>query len=62
MDDKKMPIEQEFDHLSYTNSASPTECTGLVTHFSTEEELESYMDIYTYQAIPVKDEKFQKEK
>lgn len=57
MDDKKMPIEQDFDHLSMTNSASPTECTGLVTHFSTEEELESYMDVYTYQAIPVKDEK-----
>lgn len=57
-----MPIEQDFDHLSYTNSAAPTECTGLVTHFSTEEELESYMDVYTYQAIPVKDEKFHKEK
>ena len=57
-----MPIEQDFDHLAYTNSASPTECTGLVTHFSTEEELESYMDVYTYQAIPVKDEKLQKQK
>lgn len=57
MDDKKMPIEQEFDYLAMTNSASPTECTGLVTHFSTEEELENYMDVYTYQAIPVKDEK-----
>ena len=55
MGDKKMPVEQEFDHLAMTNSASATECTGLVTQFSTEEELESYMDVYTYQAIPTKD-------
>lgn len=52
----KRPIKEEFDHFSMCNACSATECTGLVTHFATEDELEAYMDIYSYQAIPAGDE------
>ena len=57
MKDKNIPKKDSFDHLLMTNAASATECTGLITHLPTEDELEAYMDVYTYQAIPVKDEK-----
>lgn len=56
MKNKKRPLKEEFDHLSMCNACSATECTGLVTHFATEDELEAYMDIYSYQATPVKPE------
>jgi len=55
MKEKKRPIIDNYEHFSLWNSASATECTGLVTHFSTEDELENYMQIYNYQAIPTKD-------
>lgn len=42
----------EFDHLDFANASSANDCTGLVTHFATEDELESYMDIYNFQATP----------
>ncbi|MBQ3181453.1 MAG: hypothetical protein IJB50_01655 [Clostridia bacterium] len=59
---KERPLKEEFDHLSMMNTASATECTGLVTHFSTEDELEAYMDVYSYQAIPTKDKNESQEK
>lgn len=43
---------EKYDHLEDTfgNACSPTECTGLITHAPlTEEELESFMDIYDFQ-------------
>lgn len=47
---RKKPTEQ-YDHLddAYGNTCSATECTGLIAHAPlTEEELESYMDIYDF--------------
>lgn len=46
----KRPAEP-YDHLDDTfgNVCSSTECTGLITHAPlTEEELESFMDIYDF--------------
>ena len=51
---KKRPVEEEFDHFSLCNACSSTECTGLVTHFATDEELDAYMDVYSFQATPQK--------
>ncbi len=52
---KKRPIKDDFDHFSMCNACSATECTGLVTHFATEDELEAYMDVYSFQATPCAD-------
>lgn len=46
----KRPVKP-YDHLddAYGNACSQTECTGLISHAPlTEEELESYMDIYDF--------------
>ncbi len=42
---------KEYDHLddAYKSACSQTECTGLIAHAPlTEEEYESYMDIYDF--------------
>ncbi len=42
---------EDYDHLddAYGNASSATECTGLIAHAPlTEEELESFMDIYDF--------------
>lgn len=47
---KKRPTEH-YDHLddAFGNASSATECTGLIAHAPlTEEELESFMDIYDF--------------
>ena len=56
MKDKKRPVKEEFDHFSMCNACSATECTGLITHFATDDELDAYMDVYSFQATPQKDE------
>ncbi len=56
MKKSERPTKDQFEQFDLTNACSATECTGLVTHFATEEELESYMDIYSFQATPVLDE------
>lgn len=53
---KKRPVKDEFDHFSMCNACSANECTGLVTHFATEDELEAYMDVYSFQATPCSDD------
>ncbi len=53
---EKRPTDEQLDKFDLANACSMNECTGLVTHFATEEELESYMDIYSFQATPVLDE------
>lgn len=50
MKNKNKPYES-YDHLdaAYSNASSATECTGLIAHAPlTEDELESYMDIYDF--------------
>lgn len=45
------PYDHDYVHLddAYTNACSQTECTGLIAHAPlTEEEFESYMDIYDF--------------
>lgn len=47
---EKRPVEH-YDHLddAFGNAGSATECTGLIAHAPlTEEELESFMDIYDF--------------
>lgn len=42
---------EKYDHLddAFSNACSQTECTGLITHAPlTEEELESFKDIYDF--------------
>ncbi len=51
MKKKKRPIEkEEFDKFSFGNASSATECTGLITHMPTSEDLDAYMEVYDYQA------------
>ncbi len=48
--DANRPVKP-YDHLedAYGNACSQTECTGLIAHAPlTEEELESFMDIYDF--------------
>lgn len=52
MKEKERPTKEHLEKFDLTNACSGTECTGLVTHFATEDELESYMDIYSFQATP----------
>ena len=56
MKEKIRPTEEHLEKFDLANASSATECTGLVTHFATEEELESYMDVYNFQATPYFDE------
>lgn len=62
MKDKMRPTEEHLEKFDLTNACSATECTGLVTHFATEDELESYMEIYNFQATPYLDEAEETEK
>ncbi len=52
MKKRKRPTKEDFDHFSMCNASSATECTGLVTHFADEDDLEAYMDVYSFQATP----------
>ena len=52
MKNKKRPIIEEFDKFAFGNAASANECTGLITHQATDEELEAYQELYDYQASP----------
>lgn len=49
----KRPVPSDtYDHLddAFTNVSSSTDCTGLIAHAPlTEEEFESFMDIYDFQ-------------
>ena len=48
--EREKPFEN-YDHLdaAYANACSQTECTGLISHAPlTEEEYESYMDIFDF--------------
>lgn len=46
------PTKEHFDQFDLANASSATECTGLITHFPTDEDLEAYMDVYSFQATP----------
>ncbi len=52
MEDKKRPTEENLDKFTLGSACSANECTGLVTHYATEDEMEAYMDVYPYQAKP----------
>ena len=57
MKDKKRPVTEEFDKFAFGNAASSTECTGLITHYPTDEEMEAYQEIYDFQASPAVSDK-----
>jgi len=58
MKKKKRPVEkEEFDKFAFGNVSSATECTGLITHMPTEEELEAYKEVYDYEASPAVSDK-----
>lgn len=51
MKGKKSKPYDDYDHLdaAFANACSQTECTGLIPHAPlTEEEYESYMDIFDF--------------
>lgn len=47
----------EFDKFELGNACSMTECTGLVTHMATEEELDAYREIYDFYGSPAVSDK-----
>ena len=53
MKNEKRPTKEFYDKFAMGNVSCATECTGLVTHGATEEELEAYQEIYNYQAEPI---------
>lgn len=57
MENKKRPIIEEFDKFAFGNAVSSNECTGLITHYPTDEELEEYQEIYDFQASPAVSDK-----
>ena len=61
MNKKHRPTKDQFEKFDLSNACSATECTGLVTHFASEEELEAYMDVYNFQATPCPDKPEEKE-
>ena len=52
MKNKKRPVLPEYDKIAFGNVSSANECTGLVTHMPTEEDMEAYQEVYDYQASP----------
>ena len=52
MKKKNRPILEEYDKFAFGNVSSATECTGLITHMPTDEDLEAYQELYDYQASP----------
>lgn len=57
MKNKKRPVMDEYDKFALGNAASSTECTGLITHYPTDEELEAYQEIYDFQGSPAVSDK-----
>lgn len=58
MKDKKLDLNNSIDNLSdkYVNAASTTDSTGLIpSNPASEEELESYKEIYNFQ-VPLENE------
>jgi hypothetical protein len=53
MKNKKRPLLSEFDKFTFANVSSATECTGLVTHMPTEEDMEAYREVYDFEASPI---------
>lgn len=54
---KKRPVIEEFDKFDLCNASSATDCTGLITHMPTDEELEAYHQVYDYEARPAVSDK-----
>jgi len=52
MKNKKRPILEEFDKFAMGNASSATECTGLVTHMPTDEDMEAYQKVFDFEASP----------
>ena len=52
MKKEKRPLKEQFDKFSIGHACSANDCTGLITHMTTEEEEEAYMEVYDYQATP----------
>lgn len=57
MKKKKRPVMEEFDKFELSSVSSATECTGLITHMPTDEDLEAYQEVYNYQASPAVSDK-----
>lgn len=57
MKKKKRPLKEEFDKFALCNASSATDCTGLITHMPTDEELEAYSEVYDFQARPAVSDK-----
>lgn len=47
----------EFDKFAFGNASSMTECTGLITHQATDEELEAYREVYDFYGSPAVSDK-----
>ena len=56
MKNKKRPLISEFDKFAFGNVSSANECTGLVTHMPTEEDMEAYREVYDFEASPAMSE------
>ena len=57
MKNKKRPVMEEYDKFAFGNVSSATECTGLITHMPTDDDLEAYQEVYDYQASPAVSDK-----
>jgi|GEM_PF-3235745 len=57
MKNKKRPVLEEYDKFAFGNASSATECTGLITHMATDEELEAYQEVYDFCASPAVSDK-----
>ncbi len=57
MKNKKRPVLEEYDKFAFGNVSSATECTGLITHRASDEELEAYQEVYDFQASPAVSDK-----
>ena len=62
MNNKKRPTEEFYDKFAMGNAISATECTGLVTHGATEEELEAYQQVFDYQTKPLPGDEIKEDK
>ncbi len=57
MKEEKRPTKDFYDKFDMGNVSSATECTGLITHMPTDEDLEAYQHVFDYQASPAVSEK-----
>ena len=57
MKKEKRPVIEEYDKFAFGNASSATECTGLITHMPTDDDLEAYQEVYDFCASPAVSDK-----